>query len=105
MGCLAEPYGKDKQIGLRNRAWRKRKAAKEWRTAKKQVRLRAEGRCEASAAIGCEGTGSCFHHRKLRSHGGSNTADNGLLVCVPCHDYIHAHPSLSYSRGWMVRGV
>lgn len=43
------------------------------------------------------------HHRKLRSQGGENSADNLLHVSFRCHDRIHANPEESYVRGLLVK--
>lgn len=42
------------------------------------------------------------HHRKGR---GKLLCDVAffLPVCETCHTFIHAHPALSYKRGWMVK--
>ena len=46
------------------------------------------------------------HHRKLRKHGGPDTASNLLAVCHQCHnlgtDSIHLNPDFSYSLGYLV---
>lgn len=81
---------------------------KKTRTTHRKLRAavseRANGYCEVRTD-GCALRGGHAHHRKRRSHGGENVLDNLLWVCVPCHDFIHAHPALSYERGWMTRGV
>ena len=69
--------------------------------AKRQVRARSRGVCEAAAKV-CTGTAVYFHHRKMRSAGGSHSAVNGLDVCLPCHDWIHGHPEASYERGLLL---
>lgn len=43
-----------------------------------------------------------LHHRKLRRHGDHRIV-NALHVCDDCHRKIHAAPSWSYSRGFIVR--
>ena len=70
--------------------------------AKREVRQRAGGRCEAMTPV-CSCRHEHTHHRRLRSQGGGHDAANLLAVCRPCHDYIHAHPLESYVEGWMVR--
>lgn len=76
----------------------------EFREARVEVRKRSLGRCEASTEA-CTVTAVHVHHRKLRSHGGSNDPSNLLDLCTPCHEWIHAHPAVSYERGWMVRAA
>lgn len=69
------------------------------------VLRRSGGRCEAKADLsGCTDRVEHYHHRKLRSQGGLGTKVNCLGVCGPCHTHIHAHPTLAYMRGWLVRG-
>lgn len=47
------------------------------------------------------------HHRRLRSQGGDNSASNLVCLCHACHNgstgAVHAQPSLSYERGFLVR--
>lgn len=58
--------------------------------------------CEAGTQV-CTGRAAHRHHRRMRSQGGGNEPSNLLAVCPSCHDYIHAHPSESYERGWLLR--
>lgn len=60
------------------------------------------GACEIGLEQ-CSGRANQLHHRLRRSQGGDNTRDNILAVCSPCHDWIHAHPAISYEKGWLVR--
>lgn len=70
--------------------------------ARAEVWARSKGYCEVGAE-GCWGMASQLHHRKHRRHG-DDSPGNLLAVCVPCHNWIHAHPSSSYERGWLIRG-
>jgi WhiB family redox-sensing transcriptional regulator len=79
---------------------RRQKAARERRTAW----TAREEWCEAATNV-CRGRASQLHHRKMRSHGGTNDPENLLAVCAWCHDYIHSHPAESYEAGWLIRGV
>jgi hypothetical protein len=49
--------------------------------------------CEAHVEEVCQG-GACDGHEVLsRGRGGDPAlAENSLLVCRPCHDWIHGHP-------------
>ncbi|KFI50039.1 HNH endonuclease [Bifidobacterium biavatii] len=53
-------------------------------------------------------SGYSIHHRRLRSHGGSdlNQPSNLILLCgsgtTGCHGEIHAHPDHAYQHGWLV---
>jgi hypothetical protein len=68
------------------------------------VRSRAFARCEVLAP-GCRGGIHHFHHRLLRSHGGTGTIENCLGVCGPCHNAIHANPDWAYRHGLLVRSL
>lgn len=79
---------------------------------KKEVWRRAMGWCEMP---GCTRTGSEYHHRLMRSHGGPGIVENCLLLCLHCHHYVHHGGMttmtevggetlpLSYARGWIIR--
>lgn len=47
-----------------------------------------------------------LHHRKLRSRGGKDTADNLLALHHECHnlatDSVHLNPALATEKGYMV---
>ena len=53
--------------------------------------------------LGCGRDAVHTHHRKLRSQGGDESADNLLRVCLECHTYIHAEPASAYAMGWLVK--
>lgn len=53
--------------------------------------------------LGCGRTAIHTHHRKLRSQGGDDSADNLLRVCLDCHTMIHAEPARAYAAGWLVQ--
>ena len=73
----------------------------ELREAKKAVRARSRGVCEAATPF-CTGSAQHFHHRKPRSAGGSHSEVNGLDVCLTCHRSLHDHPASSYERGLLL---
>jgi len=75
---------------------------KEFRRMRPKIIKRANGRCEAQIVQVCTGAGRHVHHRKLRKQGGTNGFDNLCALCTECHEWIHAHPSVSYSKGWLV---
>ena len=68
--------------------------------AKREITRRSRGWCEMP---GCQRYGQHLHHRLMRSQGGMGTAENGMHVCRPHHEYIHAHPALAYEMGWLIR--
>lgn len=69
------------------------------------VRRRASDRCEVGIPNGCGGPIQHFHHRLLRSHGGTGTEENCLGACGRCHTAIHANPDWSYRHGLIVRSL
>ena len=75
----------------------------EFRKMKPIVRQRSKHQCEAKTDV-CIGSGQHIHHRKLRSQGGTNSEANLIDVCMPCHEWIHAHPALSYQHRWLLHG-
>lgn len=70
--------------------------------ARAEVFERSHGECEARTPV-CTLWAEHAHHRKLRSQGGEHSGANEIAVCRACHVFIHARPSLSYERGWLVR--
>lgn len=59
------------------------------------------GRC-----VVCGVEASHGHHRKRRSQGGPDTAENVLPVCGPCHWRIHGPDAvLARSAGWLLRST
>lgn len=69
------------------------------------VHARADGHCEA-CTLPLPSEGGVFHHRKLRSRGGRDEADNLMEVHPACHNghtnSIHARPARSIRLGHMV---
>ena len=56
------------------------------------VNARSCGRCECpdpSHAEGCSHRPGHYHHRRLRSQGGLDGAENLLYLCVLCHNWAH----------------
>ena len=66
-----------------------------------KVRQRSRGVCEAVTPV-CTGTAVHQHHKAGR---GANLDNASLIidVCRSCHDFIHAHPTEAYERGWLVK--
>ena len=58
---------------------------REWTAAKKAVTARDKGLCRC-----CGKPGVHVHHLIYRSHGGTKSIDNLVLLCVACHQDIHA---------------
>lgn len=70
--------------------------------AKAEIRRRSKGACEVQET-NCWHRATLFHHILRRGVGGKGTADNGLHLCVPCHQFVHEHVAESYERGWLRR--
>lgn len=72
------------------------------------VSYRAGGRCELAFSPDCTGRHECTHHRLPRSASSvrnENRHDPELLLalCNCCHMAVHAEPTLSYEKGWLIR--
>lgn len=80
---------------------RRRKRDAGYRDACRKVWARAEGRCEAITGMRCTGRHEHTHHIAGRVGPDPHAIAGLLAVCLPCHDYIHAHPAVSYEHGWM----
>lgn len=73
------------------------------RRAKRDVRSRSRGRCEARVPDVCTGRAEHAHHVLRRGQGGADELGNLLDCCRACHEWIHAHVDESYERGWLRR--
>lgn len=79
-------------------------------TSKARFRIRIPRRIVRDRANGlCERCGSellrqdhTHHHRVLRRHGGHDSVENLLYLCIPCHRWIHRNERFALSRGWVV---
>jgi 5-methylcytosine-specific restriction protein A len=58
-------------------------------------------RCEARRPLVCRLHSTEPHHILMKSQGGKDEDSNLMAVCRPCHDWIHAHPEISYSKKWL----
>jgi hypothetical protein len=67
-------------------------------SARKIVRERADGRCEAC----CSSRDLEWSHRIARGRGGLWAPTNGLLLCRRDHAWAHAHPNHARALGWHV---
>lgn len=72
------------------------------RSSRDAVRARSGGQCEVRIGDVCTGRAMHQHHKEGRRTGGHEPS-NLLDLCWPCHDFVHAHPAISYDHGWMVR--
>lgn len=70
------------------------------------VQGRSQHFCEALIPkAGCNGRGEQMHHRQMRSQGGQHLVVNLIHVCHLCHSWIHMHPAISYTNGWLVKST
>lgn len=91
---------------LRRTRWnlRRRPESEELGTARRVVRSRSGGVCEASTPA-CTRAAVHAHHIRLRSQGGTHEPSNLLDVCAACHRHIHENPEESYRYGLLRRGA
>jgi hypothetical protein len=73
----------------------------ELRKAKKAVRERSGGKCEARIPSVCTGRATDAHHVKMRSRGGKHDPSNLLDVCRRCHDWIGSNPRSATQVGFL----
>lgn len=62
--------------------------------------------CEACER--CARRGEQIHHRRPRAAGGSrredtNSPQNLILLCSPCHSWVESHRQTAYELGFLVR--
>lgn len=70
--------------------------------ARKAVKARSGGWCEAQiAAAACSGRAHHMHHRRRRRFG-DHTPENLLHVCWRCHRWIHGNVTWSLDRGYLL---
>lgn len=88
----------------RSRTGAARRYEAEFVKVKSVVFGRSQGRCEVYNDDGtrCGEMGSEYHHRRMRSAGGSNHPLNILHACGWHHVQIHANPATSYQLGLLV---
>jgi hypothetical protein len=89
---------------LRRQSKRRRAEQPARRRCVAAVRARSGGWCEAYCSSECDMVGCDAHEIRPRAQGGDCTNPAECLwVCRRCHDWIHAHPSLSYALGLLKR--
>ena len=84
-----------KRTGGRTKA--ERRSA--WTEAAGRDRLKKRSDCCEKCGAGGE---LHWHHRKLRSRGGTWAPSNGLRLCPSDHQWVHANPAAAEEHGWMV---
>lgn len=42
------------------------------------------------------------HHRQLRSQGGRHIVENGILLCLWCHGWVHANVRAAIESGYIL---
>lgn len=70
-------------------------------SSRRAVYERAAGMCEARVGGVCEGPGWQVHHIAGRGGPDPHRLENLLLMCGPCHRWVHAHPAAAYAAGLM----
>lgn len=93
----AQPVKRRKPI--RSRSERRERFEAELDAVTPSLTARSRGRCE----ICRDSPAVVRHHRLRRSQGGVNELWCLLHLCDPCHKLVHAYPTLSYDRGWLLR--
>lgn len=94
-------------VGLKTK---KPPARWQFKHARKVVRERSGGACEApewayTTASGrvrpvrCQTTATEVHHIRPRSLGGNHHPDNLLDLCCTCHRHVHAYPADAHTAG------
>lgn len=74
----------------------------EFRSARKQVIERADGRCERCGWMPVLWSSLHVHHKAGRRLPDANRLDLLAALCPPCHEHVHAHPAESYTDGWLI---
>ena len=81
---------------------RSKKTARLYRT--QRVPLVKSLLAETSNCERCGGRNDVVHEKLTRARGGSITDPaNCVVLCDPCHAWVHAHPRQSTEDGWLLR--
>ena len=93
-----------KRSPLRRTAMKRKPSSKSVIPAKVRAEVleRSGGFCEIDHP-NCPGPARHMHHILMRSQGGKHEASNLLHLCHTAHVEVHANPSVSYERGWLLR--
>lgn len=81
-------------------AKRRRLNRRQWEEMREALLSRSGGRCEFCGE-GFRGAME-LHHRRLRSQGGEDSADNLAAIHPECHLRAHRYPELAREWGWIV---
>lgn len=76
--------------------------------ARRVVRARSGGRCEAgtpACPAGWHDAHHVHHTRRRRGRPDDHDPAHLLHVCAAAHLWIHDHPARSYEAGWLVRST
>ncbi len=95
---------------MRYHSPKRRQSTRDLRELRPILVERADGSCEkCGEPFNVDDRGepiASLHHRKARTQGGLDTADNALLVHMHCHtiypNSIHMTPAWSVENGWIV---
>ena len=92
-GQLRRLAALQRKTPMKRTRWMKRRASEpvELTKAKKVVRQRSGGLCEAQVMAVCTAFAMDAHHVLRRSQGGSHEPSNLRDCCRHCHRWIHEH--------------
>ena len=89
-----------RRTGLSPMSPKRRSTVANYNRVRRDVELRAGGRCEIRSPV-CLFQGAECHHRLPRSAGGQDTLENCAWTCSGCHRWLHEHPAIAYECGWL----
>lgn len=93
-----------KRTVLKRKTRLRRVGARGERIREEVDEVRAEKLKKAGKKPSCEGCGAApplhLHHLRPRSRGGLHSGRNTILVCFPCHVWIHREPLKARAEGW-----
>jgi hypothetical protein len=91
-----------KRTPLKSRSKKEGARLRRYQQARGIVYERSGGSCEARTPD-CRGVCEQVHHRQGRDGDLIDNLNLLLGVCWACHNYIHGHPEVAYTNGWLVR--
>lgn len=97
-----EPLTRGKPLARTTMRARAKPQPVELTSAQTARRVISNNVCEID---GCGQPATQFHHRWMRSQGGTHDVWNLLHICLSCHNSVHANPEDSYRKGYMLRRV
>ena len=74
----------------------------DWMAISDALWTRSFGGCEKCGHGLMSSDEGARHHRLLRSAGGRHELSNLVLLCHPCHRWVHGNPLAATKAGWIV---